>query len=218
LDRSSHRSFAVMDPINVTIIDSESKERLSLHPNHPVDKSKGTHFTKLTDSIVIEKNDFREVDSPDYYRLAPGKVIRLKYADFVKYESHEKKNETTTITVKDCVPDKPKKIKGVVHWLSDDSPRAEFEIYDDLYDTDGNIKSESKINRFSGYVEKYVVDSILENEMNLFQFERLGYFKFDHFKRSTLDDLSLSIVKNGSDLIPVFIRTIELTDTFNNKN
>jgi glutaminyl-tRNA synthetase len=213
LDKTSHRSFAVMDPINVTIVgETDTKKEISvLHPNHPVDKTKGTHFTKLTDSIVIEKNDFREVDAADYYRLAPGKVIRLKYADFVKYESHEKNNNM--ITVKDWVPDKPKKIKGVIHWLSDDSPCAEFEIYDDLYNTDGTINHESKINRFSGYVEKYVMDSILENNgIDLFQFERLGYFKFDHFKKSE----SSASNTNHRTLVPVFIRTIELTDTYNN--
>lgn len=69
---------------------------MCVHPNHPVDKTLGQHFTKLTSWIWIEKSDFREIDSADYYRLVPGKTIRLKYTDFVQYVKHEEMKDTET--------------------------------------------------------------------------------------------------------------------------
>ena len=76
-------------------------------------------------------------------------------------------------------------------------------MYDDLYDKNGDFQNESKVTRFNGFVEEYVINSIMYNNILTFQFERLGYFKFDHFE---VNDLSN---------IPVFIRIIDLTDTYN---
>lgn len=215
LDRDSHRVFAVMDPLYVKIVNNDLSEksassRMCDHPNHPSDKTKSTHTTELTENIVIEKSDFRSVDSPDYYRLAPGKVIRLRYADFVEYVSHDGK----CITVRDCVPDKPKKIKGVIHWVKADAPKIIFEIYDDLYDSDGVVKPNSQIHRHNGmienYVEDYLVEHVKESDENrsniVFQFERLGYFKFDRFV--------IDFEKDNAP-IPVFIRIIDLADKYN---
>lgn len=217
LDRDSVRVFAIMDPITLKILNTDLSEklfdesRLCDHPNHPFDKIKGSHTTVLKNSVLIERSDFRKIDSPDYYRLAPGKTIRMRYADFVEYVSHNNKE----VIVRDIVPDKPKKIKGVIHWVSADSPSAIFEIYDDIYDTDGEIKSGNQVMTYVGNIERYIIDCINAKEPSkdlshniVFQFERLGYFKFDHFKYDPEKDVVP---------IPVFIRIIDLADRYNEK-
>lgn len=226
LDRDSDRVFAVMDPLLVKIVNNDLSEKsardhsnvnfslLCDHPNHPVDKVKSSHTTELTENILIEKSDFREKDSSDYYRLAPGKVIRLRYADFVEYVSHDEK----CIIVRDCVPTKPKKIKGVIHWVKADSHKIILEVYDDLYNSDGEIKLDSRINRYYGNIEDYAIKCVTEHIENsdeisntksralVFQFERLGYFKFDRYEIN---------VNKDTDPVPVFIRVIDLADKYN---
>ncbi|VBB18330.1 glutamine tRNA-synthetase [Yasminevirus sp. GU-2018] len=204
-DKECVRAFAVTDPYKVEIIPSSRDlseirhMRPCVHPNHPSVKMLGDHTTMLGDTIYLERSDFREVDSPDYYRLAPGKTIRLRYADFVKYVDHN----NDRIIVENVVPDKPKKIKGVVHWVSvDDSVPVIFETCDPLYKDDGVIDETSRIHRSNGFVERFVIDTLVktENKTNLvFQFERVGYYKFDRYE----------------DERPVFIRVIDLADKYN---
>ncbi len=132
--------------------------------------------------VYIESSDFREVDSPDYYRLAPGKTIRLRHSSFIKYESHDTCEVKGSITT----PDNPKKIKGIIHWVSAlDSIPAIFDIYED-------IDVNSKLIRSHGYVSKNMP---LNSET--VQFERLGYFRYDHME----------------DDIPVLIKVVGLNDT-----
>jgi glutaminyl-tRNA synthetase len=196
-DKKCHRVFGVMDPIRL-VNSTENYNKQCTHPNHPTDLNMGSHTTTLTKDIFIEKTDFREIDDPNYYRLAPNKTIRLRYADFVQYISHN----DTYVTVCDIVPDKPKKIKGVIHWVNYESPKALFEVYGSLYNQDGTINMGTKITTHEGYIEQYVLDNInLKSPLNelVFQFERLGYFKFDRFQ----------------DNLPVFIMVIDLVDKYN---
>lgn len=209
-DQTCLRAFAVMDPIKLLINNNITNQyfiaRSCTHPNHPTNKELGSHETILTKDLYIEKSDFRESDSKDYYRLTPNtnKPIRLRYADFVNYVSHHYINDDDQeIVVKDIIPDQPKKIKGIIHWVNSNSPKAVFEIYESLYGDDGVIKNGSKINIYNGYVEQFVIDS-LKNNITVFQFERLGYFKFNRY----LDN------NNGTNL-PVFIQIIGLQDKYN---
>ncbi|XWV24559.1 glutamine tRNA-synthetase [Tupanvirus deep ocean] len=190
LDRESPRMFAIIDPLEV-VIEDETNVHDCNHPNHPKNVTMGSHITQLTKNILIEKSDFREVDSKDFFRLAPEKTIRLKYSYFVKYANHNK----DIVTVSKTEPTNPKKIKGVIHWISKDfAIPVKFELYDKLL-IDGEYNPNSKIIR-DGYVEP----AVMENLSKPYQFERLGYFKFDRYD-------------NGK---PVFIRVIDLIDKFNN--
>jgi glutaminyl-tRNA synthetase len=216
LDRDSIRAFAVLNPLKIKILNNDMSEKScdiieKNHQNHPTDISKGSHNTDLSPNIFIEKTDFRAIDSVDFYRLAPNKTIRLRYADFVEYVSHTMDN----VIVKDIIPEKPKKIKGVIHWVSKErSKRIIIQIYDDLYDVvegiDKNIKMNlnSKIMCYDSLVENYVIE-YLESQIDkiniVFQFERLGYFKFDHYSKHS----------DSSEKIPVFMRVIDLTDKYN---
>lgn len=195
LDKNAYRVFAVCDPIKLTICDYGDNRECE-HPNHPTDKSLGSHKTILSKNIYIENTDFRELDDKDYFRLAPNKTVRLRYADFIKYESHEIKDNNIIISAKNNTPDNPKKIKGIIHWLSDKgSVPARFELFNELY-IDGKYNPSSKTVK-NGYVESYVMDNLDK----MFQFERIGFFKFDRYE----------------DDIPVFIRIVGLVDKYNKK-
>ena len=141
LDERAERKFAVLDPIRVTI---------------------SNHY-----SIYIDTADFREVDSPDYYRLAPGKIVRLRYGPFIQCTGFD----GDTIFAEEVTPPNPKKVKGCIHWLrTDESSEAIFELYDDTFQSlDKHTKH--------GFVHNSVADGI-------YQFERTGYFRFDRMEQS----------------------------------
>ena len=172
LAKTAKRFFAVIDPIECNVEGIKTEE--CKHPDLPSTDS--AHLTTVSSHIYLERSDFRPVDDSNYYRLAPGKTIRLKYSDFVEYVSHTDNEINCKITV----PTNPKKVKGIVHWLSrNDCVPAIFELYD-------GMNKEVK----SGFVEPDAVKH--DGSM---QFERLGYFKLDR------------INDNGT---PIFIRVVEL--------
>jgi glutaminyl-tRNA synthetase len=189
LNETSPRAFAVVDPVRLEI---KGFDKLDCdHPNHPINKSMGSHNTLLTKNVFIDASDFKEVDEKDYYRLAPGKTIRLRYGPFVKYVSHDKK----VIICETTEPDKPKKIKGVIHWVSEeDSTECIFELYSNMLDEKGDFDKNSLVVK-RGRVES----SVMKDLTKTYQFERVGYFKFDRYEGS----------------LPVFIRVIDLVDKYN---
>ena len=190
LNQTCPRMFAVMDPFKMTI-ELETKKILCGHPNHPKDISMKSHTTLLTETIYIDKSDFKDKDEVDYYRLAPGNVIRLRYGPFVKYVSHDDFSVTCELTD----PDKPKKIKGIIHWVShEDSTECLFELYENILDENGEFNKKSKI-QYKGRVENSVLMALTKS----YQFERLGYFKFDRYENE----------------MPVFTRIIDLVDKYN---
>ena len=192
LNERAPRLFAVIDPLEVMISD-HTTDKFCVHPEG---KNGREHITVLSNKIYIERSDFREIDEKSYYRLAPQKTIRLRYSDFFEYVSHtNEEGQVKTVTVKNIVPSQPKKIRGIIHWVSaNDCLPAKFELYDDLL-IDNKYNSNSKVVK-NGYVEKSIVDDLYST----CQFERLGYFKFDR-------------LENG---IHVFIRVIGLVDKYNN--
>lgn len=189
LDNISYRMFAVVEPLKIIIVDQE-EEKICNHPNHPLVPDMGHHITKLNKEIYIEKTDFREIDEKSYYRMAPGKTVRLKYADFIEYVSHDDEK----LLVKNTLPKNPKKIKGIIHWVSlEDSIDCKFEIYDTLL-INNEYNEKSKIIKY-GKIEK----SVMHNLDKTFQFERVGFFRYDRTEEN----------------IPVFIQIIDLMDKYN---
>ncbi len=153
-DNNSPRVFAVLDPIHINII-NENEKNDCIHPKHPKNSLLGSHITSHNSNIIIEKNDFREYDSTDYFRLAPNKIVRLKYSYFIKYIKHDNNN----VFVEKIIPENQKKIKGIIHWLSIEySIPAIFELYSNLLIKD-NYNLNSKIIKH-GYVEKIVLDNL----------------------------------------------------------
>jgi len=194
LNDNAERVFGVIEPLLIEISNFEEyypdKYYNCDHPTYPPNhvKKEIKHMTTLTKSVYIEKKDFRELDEKNYYRLAPGKTIRLRYGPFVEYVSHDKDK----IICKIVEPPNPKKIKGIVHWVSADSKYSNSVKYILCHDIlkDGKFNEDNQT-MCSGYIEKYGYE--LKDGVQL---ERVGYFKF------------LEVDKEG---LNVFIRTIELS-------
>ena len=95
-----------------------------------------------------------------------------------------------------AIPDEPKKIKGIIHWVSSKSPKALFEIYDPLYE-DSIIVYNPKVTTYEGFVEQFALDLLTKSEsngFNVFQFERLEFFKFDRYDKVDCLYLSESLI------------------------
>ncbi len=180
------RAFAVIDPLVVHIESTEPFQIHCTHLNHPI-LDKGAHSLTLTNKIYIEREDFRAEHDKNFYRYTPENIVRLRYSDFTRVKSWT----PDQIIVSHCVPPNSKKVKGCIHWISDaDAVPAKFELFTDMA-PNGIFDPESKKETI-GYVQSFVMDNLDQ----FFQFERLGYFKFDRWENS----------------IPVFIRITGLYD------
>jgi glutaminyl-tRNA synthetase len=178
------RCFAVKKPLKLRIINFreiyKSDEYTITRPNHPINDL-GSHKINLTENIYIESDDWRDVDSKDYYGLAPNKIVRLKYGPFIKCESVLNNNEIICKII-DPMNEKdkfnPKKIKGCLHWLNTlSSDQIEMWDINDLINTDGSYNENSLV-KSTGFIE---ADSefIKTHSKSELQFERLGYYKYD---------------------------------------
>ena len=202
LNENAKRVFGVVEPmlLEISNFDEYYPEQYfeCEHPTYPPKHKDNNekHYTTLTKQIYIERTDFREIDDPNYYRLAPNKTIRLRYGPFIEYVSHE----PTKIICRIVNPINPKKIKGIIHWVSADctySESVKYVLFSDIL-KDGKFNEDNQVVH-NGYIEKYAHDL-----SETVQMERVGYFK-KHEK----DD-------NG---VNVFIRTVELfgTDDYKKK-
>lgn len=96
--------------------------------DYPFDKNSTTRNVMLTKELYIDSDNFKEVNSKDFYGLAPGKTIRLKYGPFVEFESYDK--EKLTVYVKFSEPLNPKKIKGILNWVGYDYNKITIRLFD----------------------------------------------------------------------------------------
>ena len=195
LDVHAPRAFAVLRPLKVVLVNFPASE---VHwydaPNFPRNPALGSHKISITNVVYIEQNDFREVDSSDYYGLAPGKVAGLRYGGYVKVLDFVKDASGNVVELR-CEYDEarswPGKVKGNLHWVSASTPgaeptTAEVRLYDNLFNTEepGSTGDwESEINPDSEVVLKSCyVDASLSKGLalrNHFQFERIGFFVVD---------------------------------------
>jgi glutaminyl-tRNA synthetase len=217
LNKTAPRVYAVLDPVKLIITNyPEGKVELMEAINNPEDESMGTREIPFSREIYIEKDDFM-IDPPrKFFRLAPGKEVRLKNAYIIKCEDY-KLDENGEVTEIYCTYDpdtksgmegSKRKVKGTLHWVSvEQSIPAEVRLYDRLFndeDPDGHEGVDFKecLNPDS---LKVVTTARVEPNLkdvkppDNFQFQRLGYFCVD--KTSTDDKL-------------VFNRTVPLKDTW----
>ena len=218
LNASAPRYLAVLDPLKVTITNypAEGVEPLDA-VNNPEDPAAGSRKIPFGRELYIERADFMEEPPKGYFRLSPGKEVRLRYGYFIKCEEVVKDSDGNVIELK-CsfdpttrggnAPD-GRKVKGTIHWVAADSAvEAEVRLYDRLFTveqpgTDG-VDFLTQLNPDS----LKVVKGYLEPELaklsagTAVQFERLGYFVVD------------------PDAAPgkmVFNRTVTLKDSWGNK-
>jgi glutaminyl-tRNA synthetase len=198
LNKSAKRVLAVLRPVKV-IIDNYPNDTIEELDaiNNPEDDSMGTRIIPFSKEIFIEQDDFREDPLKKYFRLAPGKEVRLRYAYIIKCEEVIKDPDSGQITEIHCTYDKDtrsgtgtstKKVKGTIHWVSaEHSIDAEVRLYDRLFSVenpagnkDGDFKDYLNPNSLEVVKSCKLEPSLKEaNYSERYQFERLGYFSLD---------------------------------------
>ena len=219
LDRHSRRVLAVLKPLKVVIENYPATETEQLeapyHPNRPEMGSRKLPFSRV---IYIERDDFMEAPSRKFFRLAPGREVRLRYAYFIRCEAVIK-DEAGNIVELRChydpatrggnAPD-GRKVKGTIHWVSAaHALRAEVRLYDRLF-TEPRPEDNQHAADWQDFLNpnsiQVIKEACLEPSLReavaeeRFQFERLGYFCVDN--------------KDSAAKKPVFNRTVSLRDSW----
>src|SRR5690349_14473343 len=218
LNKRAARVMAVLKPLRV-VIDNypEGQVEQMEAVNNPEDASAGSRSVPFSRVLYIEQDDFREDPPKQYFRLSPGREVRLRYAYFITCTSLVKDPKTGEVTEVHCTYDPAtrggnapdgRKVKSTIHWVSaDHAIDAEVRLYDNLFTCeDPNEAPEGQdftANLNPNSLE--IVTAKLEPSLrgappgNRYQFERLGYFSVD--PDTTPDKL-------------VFNRTVGLRDTW----
>jgi glutaminyl-tRNA synthetase len=198
LNRRASRAMAVLHPLRL-VIDNypEGQEEFVEVANNPEDPSAGTRQVPFSREIYIEQDDFREVPPPKYYRLSPGKEVRLRNAYFVTAREVVK-DEAGSIVEVHCTYDPAsrggnspdgRKVKSTMHWVSAaHAIGAEIRLYDKLFlkpdpndveegqDILSNLNPNSLEVLTGARLEPSLAGARLEDR---YQFERVGYFCLD---------------------------------------
>ncbi|CAG8979782.1 hypothetical protein HYALB_00011590 [Hymenoscyphus albidus] len=134
LERTVPRLMLVLDPIPVVIEDAEEIEvDIPFSPKIP---AMGSHKVKMTKTVYIERSDFREVDSKDYFRLAPGKSVGLLQVPYpIKAVSFTKDGDKVK-EVRAVYDKEGKKPKTYIHWVAEGSRNVEVRIHNQLFKTE----------------------------------------------------------------------------------
>jgi glutaminyl-tRNA synthetase len=162
--------------------------------NNPEDASAGTRKVPFSRVLYIEQDDFREVPPPKYYRLAPGREVRLRYAYFLKCQSAVKDAEGRVVELR-CTYDPAtrggdapdgRKVKATIHWVSAaHAVPAEVHAYDRLFnnpdpEASGDFVADLNPNSLQVLPECWLEPGLQTAAPgDKFQFERLGYFCVD---------------------------------------
>ncbi|MCH7842605.1 MAG: glutamine--tRNA ligase/YqeY domain fusion protein [Chloroflexi bacterium] len=219
LNKRSPRVMGVLDPLKVVIEnypEGQTEEIESV--NNPEDNTMGKRSIPFSRTVYIEKDDFREEPPPKFYRLSPGREIRLKDAYYITCTEVVKDEATGEIIELRCTYDPEthggtssdgRKVRGTSHWVSaEHAVDAEVRIYDHLFVTEDpddvpeggdfkdNLNPESLVVMKSCKLEQGL-DQAKPGER--FQFLRQGYFCVD---------------PDSTPEAPVFNRTVALRDTW----
>ncbi len=215
LNRRAARAMGVLDPIKIVLTNYPEDQVEQLEAvNNPEDPSMGTRTVPFARELWIERNDFMEDPPRKFFRLAPEKEVRLRYAYIIRCDEVIKDPRSGAVTELRCSYDpqtrsgmpNQRKVKGTIHWVScAHAIPAEVRLYDHLFTVPNpgaqgdwrdelNPQSEQVLRRC------YVEPSLQSAEAGArYQFERLGYFCVD--PDSTSERL-------------VFNRSVTLRDTW----
>ena len=217
LNKVAERRMAVVNPLKVVITNyPEGKTEEVKCINNPENEEAGTRLVPFSREIYIERDDFMEEPPKKYYRLSPGKEVRLRYAYLIKCEEVIKNDEGEVVELR-CTYDPMsgggsssdgRKVKGVIHWVSvPHAVKAELRLFDTLF-TKENPDDVEEGKTFLDYLNPdslVVRTGYLEPSLSgakpgdKFQFERVGYFCMD---------------KDSTPSSPVFNRTVGLKDSW----
>ncbi len=220
LNKRAPRVMGVLRPLKVVLLNyPEGKEEELEAVNNPEDPSAGTRMVPFSRELYIEQEDFMEEPPKKFFRLAPGREVRLRYAYFIKCEKVIKDEESGEIKELHCTYDPGtrggdapdgRKVKATLHWVSAaHALRAEVRLYDHLFSIDNpDAVEEGKdfVDNLNPNSLEVLNSAMLEPALanakpgEKYQFERLGYFCAD-----TVDSKKEA---------PVFNRTVSLRDTW----
>ena len=220
LNKRAPRVMAVLRPLKVVIdnyFEGQVEELDAV--NNPEDPSQGTRKVPFTRELYIEQDDFREEPPKGFFRLSPGREVRLRYAYIVKCIGVVKDSQTGEIKEVHCTYDPEtksglsqsnRKVKATIHWVSAaHAVSAEVRLYDQLFtkedpddapqglDWTANLNSHSLERLTDCCVEPFLSNAKAGER---YQFERLGYFCVDKV--------------DSSPGHLVFNRTVTLRDTW----
>jgi glutaminyl-tRNA synthetase len=219
LNRRAQRVMAVLRPIRL-VIDNYPEDKVEMLEavNNPEDESMGTRKVPFSRILYIEQEDFRKDPPKKYFRLAPGREVRLKHAYYVTCENVIEDDNTGEIVEVHCTYDPEtrggwakdgRRVKGTLHWVSaDHAIDVEVRLYDHLF----TLEDSSNVTEgtdFKDYLNPRSLETLTDCKMepslkdaapgDRFQFLRQGYFCAD--ADSTKEKL-------------VFNRTVSLRDTW----
>jgi glutaminyl-tRNA synthetase len=198
LNRRSSRAMAVLHPLKL-VLDNypEGTEEMMEVANNPEDPTAGTRQVPFSRELYIEQDDFREVPPPKYYRLSPGKEVRLRNGYFITARSVVKDASGNVVEVH-CTYDPAsrggnspdgRKVKSTIHWVSTaHAISAEIRVYDKLFtkaDPGDFVEGGSVLDNLNPNSLEILTDAKLEPSLasatceDRFQFERVGYFTVD---------------------------------------
>ena len=217
LNEHAPRAMAVLRPIKVVLENYPEGQTEQLEvANHPSKPELGTRQVPFSRELYIEAEDFQEVPPKGFFRLSPGKEVRLRSAYFIKCEKVIKDDQGNVVELR-CTYDPAtrggdspdgRKVKGTLHWVPGNAPTAEVRLYERLFSAEQPDKDKDKdfktfLNPQSlevlttARVEPMLADAKPESR---YQFERLGYFYVDP--------------KDSQPGKPVFNRTVTLKDSW----
>ncbi|MCJ7523563.1 MAG: glutamate--tRNA ligase family protein, partial [Dehalococcoidia bacterium] len=218
LNRLAPRVMAVLRPLRVVIDNYPEGHSEELDAvNNPEDPDMGSRKVPFSRVLYIERDDFREDPPGKFFRLAPGREVRLRYAYLITCVGVVKDERTGEVIELHCTYDPAtrggtspdgRKVKGTIHWVSAaHAVEAEVRLYErlftvenpgDIRDNDfGSVLNPDSLETLTGYVEPGLSDAAPGSR---YQFERLGYFCVD--------------LKDSSPQKLVFNRTITLRDSW----
>ncbi len=218
LNKKARRVMAVLRPLRVVVDNYPEGQVEEMEAvNNPEDESMGSRKVPFSRVLYIEQDDFREDPPKQYYRLSPGREVRLRYGYFITCTGVTK-NEKGEVVEVHCTYDPAtrggnapdgRKVKSTIHWVSAaHAVDAEVRLYDNLFSTP-NPNEEVEGKDFTANLNpnslEVLTDAKLEpclasvEAFSRYQFERLGYFCADPDS------------KPGK---PVFNRTVALRDTW----
>ena len=219
LDKTAPRAMAVLHPLKVVITNYPEDKTEEFEPaRHPKNPDMGTRKVPFSREIYIDQDDFREDPPPKYFRLAPGKEVRLRFAYVIRceeviYDSSGKVIElhcTYDQATRSGAKAEGRKVKGIIHWVSiQHSVPVEVRLYDRLFvnpspgsdDPSGNFLNDLNPDSIETVTSCRVEPGLLKAKPeDIYQFERVGYFCVDS-KESHPEAL-------------VFNRTVTLRDTW----
>lgn len=216
LNKRATRVSAVLDPVKLVITnypEGQSEEMEAV--NNPEDEQAGTHTITFTRNLWIERGDFMEDAPKKFFRMTPGKEVRLKNAYIVMCTGCKKDADGNIIEIeatydpdsKSGMPGANRKVKGTLHWVSaDHCVKAEVREYDRLFSVENPSADERDFHELLNPNSLHVHDNCYVEDYaakmkpgQYLQFQRIGYFMAD---------------PDGTEAAPVYNKTVGLKDTW----